>query len=80
MESVLSMGLSSYSVWQSLHAECHACMTACTMRAQVDALEAALSDGAAALLGFCHNDLQARRSSSNSTHPAGYARPVLTAW
>jgi len=28
--------------------------------AQVDALEAALSGGAAALLGFCHNDLQAR--------------------
>ena len=50
------------------------------MRAQVDALEAALSDGAAALLGFCHNDLQARRSSPNSTHPAGHARPGLTAW
>ena len=56
-----------------------ACLRACTLRAQVDALEAALSDGAAALLGFCHNDLQARRHGSKSNHSAGHVRPDLTA-
>lgn len=31
---------------------------------QVDVLEAACSSGAAALLGFCHNDLQVRRKQT----------------
>ena len=61
---------------QSLHAQCPACMRACTVRAQVDALEAALSDGAAVLLGFCHNDLQVRRKDTHNTHSAGHAGPL----